>query len=167
MQAAVRELVDRSHVQVSERVQLLHAAEMEERVAADDTGDVPEGDPEAKPDQRNRERVPGRRTRDDTKRERQRDHSDDAEHEQRQHDRAVHDEHEQQSRTERSEPPGDGGRRASEPGGACHERARQEDDERCRYQPEPEPEPVRREQPCDAQEGQGEEQDRGAANAAT
>jgi len=69
MKPAVGELVHRADVQIAERVELLHPAEMEERVAADHTRHVPERDSEGEPEKRNRQRVPRGRARDDTERE--------------------------------------------------------------------------------------------------
>ena len=60
VQPAVRELVHGLERQLVERVELAHAGEVEERVAAELPGDRPERDPEADPGQRRRpQREPG------------------------------------------------------------------------------------------------------------
>ena len=153
-------------MQIAERVELLHPAEVEERVPGDDAGDVPEHHAEREPEQGDHQRGPRRRARHDTQCERQCHERDDAEDHEGEQDRAVHDEDEQQSRRERGEPPGHGRRRAAQSHGACDERSRQEQDERRRDEAEPEPGAVSREQARHPQQRQREEQDRRAASAA-
>ena len=70
MQAAVCELVHRADVQRAERVELAHAAEVEERIPVHDARDMPKRDPEEQADQRDGKRVPRERPGDETQRER-------------------------------------------------------------------------------------------------
>ena len=72
-----------------------------------------------------------------------------------------------QGRAERTESPRDGRRCASEPRGAGDQCARKEQDERGTDQAKPEPDALGRQQPCDAQQGQREKEDRCAASSAT
>ena len=84
MEPAVPELVDRPQGERAEVVELAHAADVEQRVAVDDSGNVPERDPEADSGD-DRERAADRsRLLHAPERERQRDERDDAEQNDRQ-----------------------------------------------------------------------------------
>src|SRR5207247_9762496 len=102
-------------MQVPERIELLHAPEVEQRVAADDARHVPQRYTERESEERDRQRVPRRRSRDNAERKRQGDEADDGEHDERQEDRAMHDKDEEQRGPERAAPPGDRSRSAAQP----------------------------------------------------
>src|SRR5205823_3310291 len=117
-------------MQRSELVELPDTTEVEERVAVNDAGDVPESDSEREPEEGHPERVPGGRSRRDAQRERQRRDTDPREHDQRDPDRRVNEEDDEQRRNERRQRPGNGRRGAAQPQRTGDERARKEQDER-------------------------------------
>jgi hypothetical protein len=77
METPVAELVHGAQVEVAELHELADPSQVEERVAVDGPGDVPQQDAQHEPGEGDRERVPRRRPGHDPERERQRDYRDD------------------------------------------------------------------------------------------